>query len=84
MATRNVNVTTDPADVVASLSLSAGRYTIQNVDPSARIFLREAAVKPTGGALRGFVIDPFADATLRVDAGINSGCGPTGPTARKR
>ena len=71
MATRNVDVTSDPTNIVAALSLAAGtRYAFQNIDPSARIFLREAAVKPTGGALRGFVFAPFVDGTIEPSAGI--------------
>ena len=59
MATRNVDVTTDPTNLVTALALVTGtRYTLQNTDESARIFLREAAVKPTGGALRGHVMGP--------------------------
>lgn len=70
-ATRNVDVTTDPTDIVSSHSLVVGtRYTLQNVDPAGRIFVRQAAVKPTGGALRGFVIPPFGDATITPTAGI--------------
>ena len=71
MASRNVDVAVDPSNVVSDLSLTIGAaYTIQNVDPSARIFLREAAVKPTGGALRGFVLDPFVNGTFKPATGM--------------
>lgn len=64
-------MTTDPANIVAGLSLVVGTiYVLQNVDPNARVFIREAAVKPTGGALRGFVIDPFQHATLEPAPGV--------------
>ena len=71
MASRNVDVTTDPTNIVSGVGLTVGtRYTIQNVDPAATVFVREAAVKPTGGALRGFVLAPFVHATLIPDTGI--------------
>ena len=71
MASRNVDVTTDPTDIVTGVGLTVGtRYTLQNVDPAATVFVREAAVKPTGGALRGFVLAPFVNATVVPDAGI--------------
>ena len=71
MATRNIDVTTDPANIVGSLSLAVGtRYAVQNVDRNARIFVREAAVKPTAGALRGFVIEPGEAGTVKPEAGI--------------
>lgn len=57
MATRNVNVGTVPMNLVTALPLTVGvRYALQNVDSNARIFVRDAAVMPTGGALRGHVI----------------------------
>ena len=66
-------MTTTPANIVASHALTLGvRYTLQNVDPAARIFLREAAVQPTGGALRGFVIAPFTAASITPEAGIGA------------
>ena len=71
MATRNVDLTTDPSNVVAGLSLVVGTsYTLQNVDANARIFVRVAAVKPTGGALRGFVVRPFEDVTISPVANV--------------
>ena len=71
VATRNVDVSPEPANIVAALSLAPGtRYAIQNVDPNARIFVREAAVKPTGGALRGFVVAPFETGTFQPEPGI--------------
>ena len=64
MATRNVDITTDPSNLVSTFALTTGtRYTLQNIDSNARIFLREAAVKPTGGALRGHVMGPAGAAT---------------------
>ena len=47
-------------------------YTLQNVDSNGRIFIRTAAVKPVGAALRGFAIGPFQDTTLVpvLNAGI--------------
>ena len=60
-----------PANLVVTFSLMVGTvYTFQNVDPSGRIFVREAAVMPTGGALRGFVIAPFGDVTLSPNSGL--------------
>ena len=71
MATRNVDVTTDPSNIVSGLSLAVGtRYTLQNIDTSARIFLRQAAVKPTGGALRGFRLAPSESATVSPTTGL--------------
>lgn len=71
MATRNVDATPAPTNIVAALSLTVGtRYTLQNIDPAARIFLRTAAVQPTGGALRGFVIAPFEAATVTPEANV--------------
>ena len=75
MATRNFDATGDPANIVAALSLAVGtRYAIQNVDPNARLFVREAAVKPTGGALRGFVLAPFESAGFKPQTGIGVWC----------
>ena len=71
MAARNVDVTVDPVNIASSLSLTVGTaYTLQNVDANGRIFLREAAVKPTGGALRGFVLEPLAHGTIKPAAGL--------------
>ena len=71
MAARNVDATTTPTNIVAGLGLTVGtRYTIQNVDPAATVYVREAAVAPTGGALRGFVLAPFVHATLVPDTGV--------------
>ena len=59
VATRNVNVGTVPTNLVTALPLTVGRrYALQNVDANARIFVRDATVMPTGGALRGHVIAP--------------------------
>ena len=59
MATRNIDVGAAPTNIVSALSLTVGTtYTLENVDPSARVFLRSAAVTPTGGALRGHVLNP--------------------------
>ena len=58
VATRNVDVTAVPTNIATALTLNQA-YSIQNVDPSAPIYLRVAAVMPTGGALRGHVIPPF-------------------------
>ena len=67
MATRDVDVTGDPTNLVASHSMVTGtRYTLQNVDSDARIFLRTAAVKPAA-TMRAFVLAPLADATIRPD-----------------
>ena len=71
MATRNVDVGAAPADIVSSLSLSVGeKYTVQNVDAISRIFLRRAAVRPTGGALRGFVLAPGGSAVITPESAI--------------
>ena len=60
MATRNVDVVAVPTNIATALPLRHGvQYAIQNVDPSAPIYIRDAAVMPTGGALRGHVIAPF-------------------------
>ena len=70
MAARNVDVTTSPSNIVSGLSLAIGTaYTIQNVDSNGRIFVREAAVAPSGGALRGFVLVPLAHATIKPESG---------------
>ena len=46
MATRNVVVTDNPANLVTTHSLVVGtEYALQNIDPSAVIFIRTAAVK---------------------------------------
>ena len=72
MATRNADITAAPTNLVTSHSLAVGtRYTFQNVDSNARIFIREAAVKPTGGALRGLVLEPAGGyGTINPSAGI--------------
>ena len=71
MATRNVDVAMTPANLAVSLSLMVGTvYTLQNIGASGRVFVREAAVMPTGGALRGFVIAPFGDVTLTPKSGL--------------
>lgn len=71
MATRNVDVASDPSNLVSGHSLAVGTaYTFQNVDANARIFLREAAVKPTGGALRGHVLEPGGHGTIKPTTGI--------------
>ena len=61
----------DPTNIVASHSLAVGtRYAFANVDSNARVFLREASVKPTGGALRGFLLQPGAAGAVSPKAGI--------------
>ena len=71
MTSRNADVTMDPSNVVTALGLTVGtRFTLQNIDPAARLFVREAAVKPTGGALRGFTLAPFEFGTFEPKAGI--------------
>ena len=72
MATRNVDVTLDPVNIVASLALNVGtRYVFQNIDTAAsRIFVREAAAKPTGAALRGFVLNAGEHGVITPDATV--------------
>lgn len=72
MTTRNLDVTVDPTNIVTGLSLQVGQdYTVQNVDSNGRIFIREAAVKPTGGALRGWVLHPNGgEGTVTPETGI--------------
>ena len=71
MATRNVDVGAAPMNLVSALALAVGTtYTLENVDPSARIFLRSAAVTPTGGALRGHVLSPGELGYPTPEAGI--------------
>ena len=56
---------------MAGLSLSVGTsYSLQNVDANARIFLREASVAPSGGALRGHILAPCAVLTIEPLIGI--------------
>ena len=60
MATRNVDVGAVPTNIARALPLrDEVQYAIQNVNPSAPIYIRDAAVMPTGEALRGHVIAPF-------------------------
>ena len=71
MATRNLDVTVDPINLVTTHGLVVGvTYSLQCIDPNARVFIRTAAVKPTGGALRGFTIGPFEDATITPVSGL--------------
>ena len=71
MATLNVDITAAAANLVTSHSLVDGtRYTLQNVDANARVFLREAAVAPSGGALRGHVLEPGGVLTVVPSSGI--------------
>ena len=59
MATRNVVVTDDPANLVTTHSLSVGtEYALQNIDPSAVIYVRTAAVKP-GRSFPAHVLRPY-------------------------
>ena len=52
-------VTGTPQDILAALSLSTGtRYSIQNIDPRGRIFVRVQATAPAAGE-RGNIIVPF-------------------------
>ena len=70
MATRNVNVTTVPTNLVTTHNLQIGtRYALQNVDSNAWIFLREAAVKPAI-TMKAFVIPPLAAGTVKPSTGI--------------
>ena len=60
-----------PTNLASALGLVDGQtYSIQNVDPSAPIYLRAAAVMPTGGALRGHVIPPFEFGYPSPSAGV--------------
>ena len=71
MADRNFNATGTPQNINSVLSLTAGaKRRIQNVDPAAALYLREAAVMPTGGALRGFRLAPYDDAYWEVTASV--------------
>ena len=71
MTTRNVDITASPTNLVTSHSLVNGtRYSLQNVDANARIFLREAAVAPSGGALRGHMLAPCAALTIAPASGM--------------
>ena len=60
MATaRDFDVTPAPQDLLAALSLSPGvRYSIQNIDPGARVFARVQDTAPSIGD-RANVIPPF-------------------------
>ena len=59
MATRNVVVTADPANLVSTHSLVIGpQYALQNIDPSTPIYLRVAAVKPSR-TMPAHVIPPY-------------------------
>ena len=52
-------VTGTPQDILAALSLSVGtRYSIQNIDPRGRVFVRVQATAPVAGD-RGNIIVPF-------------------------
>ena len=56
---RDFDVTPVPQDLIAALSLIPGvRYSIQNIDPGARIFARVQAAVPSVGD-RANVIQPF-------------------------
>ena len=71
MADRNFNATANPTNINTSLPLTAGnKYRIQNVDSAAVLYLREASVKPTGGALRGFRLAPYRTAYWEVATGM--------------
>ena len=68
MATRNVNLTLLPTNLETALSLESGKwYVLQNTDANARIFLRNAAVTPTGAARRGMVLQPLRWCELQPD-----------------
>ena len=61
-------VTRARVDLVAALSLTVGvRYSIQNIDPGARVFVRVQQAMPTVGT-RGNVIAPFEYGYPRVTA----------------
>ena len=84
MATRNVNVTTAPANLVSTHSLVIGtRYALQNVDANARIFLREAAVRPAV-SLRAFIIPRSPRGLFPRKPAPEFGFGPTDRTAAPR
>ena len=84
MATRNVLVTDDPANLVVTHALVIGtQYALQNIDPSAPIRLRVAAVKP-GRTMPAHVIPPFEYGYPRPESttGIWVWCDPKHSPAR--
>ena len=81
MATENFDATTDPVDVVADKSLTAGtRYWIQNVDPAARLYFREDAAKPAGATLRGHTLAFGESLYLEPASGTKAWLWTTGTT----
>ena len=66
MPTYDRRVTDQPQDLVAELSLSEGQYSIQNVDRTAAIWLRESVDPP---AARGVGYPPSAERVLGDDCG---------------
>ena len=67
MASKNLDVTTTPRSLETVLGLITGRaYFCQNVDPTATLFLRQAAVAPAA-TMRAHQIFAGEDITFEVD-----------------
>ena len=84
VATRNVTVTDDPANLVSTHALSIGTmYALQNIDPSTPVYLRVAAVKPSR-TMPAHVIPPFEFGYPRPESttGIWIWCDPKHSPAR--
>ena len=74
MATVDFTPAGDPTDAVAELSLAAGTaYTIQNVDSSTVLRVREAAAKPATDA-RAHLVKPGEDWTVTPETGLGAWC----------
>ena len=68
MPAQDFDATRQPQDVVAALSLEAGKsYTCQNVAPFSSLFVREDTAAPSITA-RGFRVESGGVFTLKISA----------------
>ena len=70
MASKNLDATRTPRSLETVLGLRAGGvYFLQNVDPTATLFLRQAAVAPAASA-RAHQIFAAEDITFEIDTAV--------------
>ena len=73
-ATQDFTVTLAPRDIAGPLSLVSGtRYTIQNIDPAARVFLRVQVSAPARTD-RANIIQPLGAGAVSIDTGEGIWC----------
>ena len=72
MASQNFDATDDPRALETVLNLTDGQqYYVQNVDSTARLRLRAAAVQPAA-SMRAHFVEPGGNIIIKPEPGIST------------